>query len=845
MSGTTISGAFSTGQTLSLAGQNPVLVTGSVNDTVAGDIALYGIGNLIGWTVTNQGVLYGAGAGVRLADRAAGTVTNTGSIGASLAVGYGVALTKGGSVVNRASGTVSAHSAVFVAGGAGTVVNYGQMVGETASGAGLLLTTAARVTNQSGGTITGYNSVHALAFTTVVNAGVMRSSAPVGFGLNLLGGGDVTNQAGGTMTGYGAVRASIPSTVINQGRIAGAAGGGFGVLLGGGGTITNLAGGTITGGTGARFLAQTSLAGATGGTVVNGGYLSGSGGTAISFIAGYNNRLVLRPEGTIVGVVNGGNTIGSTATSTLELGLVGGTASTAGTLNGFGSQFSNFGTIALTDQAQWTINGAIAAGTTLAFATGGSGVVALSNPLSMAGTISGVGLGDTLILSGIVSNAASAAVSGGILTVNQNGGPSVNLAFAPYQALVPTVVNTSNGQSLEYAYAPNNTPFETITTFSGPNRSGTRISLIVNNTGTANNTVTESVSGGSTVLRFGQSFYNTFGSSFLYAYNPTSTVSLTVSQYTAPNAGGTKVSDVVDNTNGTSLVYAYNPSASVRLTAQTWSATNPANGAPAGSQISNVVDNNDGSALLYQYNPSATVLLNVTRFPGNDPNNGAPTGTRISSIINLTDGTAIQYAYNPSSTISQIASFYSATSASGAPSGRLTKDVINYIAGFPAGASSVTIHNPDGSQSTIYYTGPDGTGNPVGGGGGALVAETAIVVSGSGETIDPGAGDHVIQFLPGAANDTLVVHKDWVSTISGFDPSAGDTISLRALLTEAKIDLGGDVSRLALYVSVTGLNGAALVKFDQFGQGGGSAVAVLSDGGPLVAQLATLKAFTI
>ena len=48
-----------------------MLVTGSVNDTVAGDIALYGIGNLIGWTVTNQGVLYGAGAGVRRGGHAA------------------------------------------------------------------------------------------------------------------------------------------------------------------------------------------------------------------------------------------------------------------------------------------------------------------------------------------------------------------------------------------------------------------------------------------------------------------------------------------------------------------------------------------------------------------------------------------------------------------------------------------------------------------------------------------------------------------------------------------------------------------------------------------------------
>ena len=84
-----------------------------------------------------------------------------------------------------------------------------------------------------------------------------------------------------------------------------------------------------------------------------------------------------------------------------------------------------------------------------------------------------------------------------------------------------------------------------------------------------------------------------------------------------------------------------------------------------------------------------------------------------------TDGTSIVYAYNPSSTVTQTASFYSATnSATGAPAGTLTAETFDYVAGqqfdSQSVGSSITTYNANGSNSTQYYSGPDGTGSPVG-----------------------------------------------------------------------------------------------------------------------------------
>ena len=94
-----------------------------------------------------------------------------------------------------------------------------------------------------------------------------------------------------------------------------------------------------------------------------------------------------------------------------------------------------------------------------------------------------------------------------------------------------------------------------------------------------------------------------------------------------------------------------------------------------------------------------------------------------------------------------------------------------------------------------------------------------------------------------AANDALVLHTGGTDQVTGFDLSAGDTLNLSALFAEAQI--GGDVPNLAAYIAVTNDNGAAAISFDPTGQGGGSTVAVLAGDGGLVAQLQTMKAFSV
>jgi len=120
-------------------------------------------------------------------------------------------------------------------------------------------------------------------------------------------------------------------TIVNVGGIAGTGTGanGFGVELLHGGLVSNTATGVITGTGNAVYL----NGGAS--TLVNAGMISGG---AVNFHAGFTNRLVVDPGAGFTGTVNGGNAIGATAVSTLELAP----GASTGTLTGLGTQFINF-----------------------------------------------------------------------------------------------------------------------------------------------------------------------------------------------------------------------------------------------------------------------------------------------------------------------------------------------------------------------------------------------------------------------------------------------------------------------------------------------------------------------
>jgi hypothetical protein len=324
----------------------------------------------------------------------------------------------------------------------------------------------------------------------------------------------------------------------------------------------------------------------------------------------------------------------------------------------------------------------------------------------------------------------------------------------------------------------------------------------------------------------------------------------------------------------------------VTLTTSHYSASDAATGAPDGNEISDVVDNTDGTSLLYTYNPTSTATLTASYYSASNATTGAPAGNEISDVVDNGDGTSIVYAYDPTSTVTLTASYYSASDATtGAPAGTLTSETFDYTSGVQFDStnvgSSIATYNANG-VSTQYYTGPDGTGSAVGspvvssGGsmfGGMAATQTGadassaaadaasttgassqaapgstgetIEIAGSDRFIDLGVGNDTIAFAAGATSDTLLLHLGGSDLISGFDPSAGDTLDLSALLAEAGVNIGNDIAQLPNYVSVVNLNGSSAIVFDPTGQGGGSQVALLLDGAGMAAQPLTSKSFVI
>jgi hypothetical protein len=109
----------------------------------------------------------------------------------------------------------------------------------------------------------------------------------------------------------------------------------------------------------------------------------------------------------------------------------------------------------------------------------------------------------------------------------------------------------------------------------------------------------------------------------------------------------------------------------------------------------------------------------------------------------------------------------------------------------------------------------------------SLAADSNVItVTGSDQLIDPGAGNHTIQFLAGTSGDGLVLHAGSMDQVSGFNPGA-DVLDIRSMLSAANIDLNGDVAALGHYLTVANQGSDALVSFDPAGHGAGSVVALL------------------
>jgi len=295
----TISGT-SDGYTLTAApGNNPATITsaGLLNGGLYA--ANYAAAQ---WTITNAGRILGPG--VCLAS--AGTVTNSGSIEAQAgsAPGYGVNLRAGGSVTNATGGTITGYAAgVYVyRTSSGTVVNYGSIAGGNLAAVNLGM--GGQVTNHLGGTITGYNFGFGVGIFeqpgTVDNFGFIAGSFMSAVNVN--NGGAVTNESSGTIVGYSyqgvaadgvAIYGVAAGTVTNFGGITSSLANGIYVEIEG--QVTNQQGATVVGQNDGVLL------GADGGTLVNDGFIAGSGATYGGVTLKSGGQITNQSSGTITG----------------------------------------------------------------------------------------------------------------------------------------------------------------------------------------------------------------------------------------------------------------------------------------------------------------------------------------------------------------------------------------------------------------------------------------------------------------------------------------------------------------------------------------------------------------
>jgi Tryptophan-rich Synechocystis species C-terminal domain len=402
----------------------------------------------LGGSVTNAAgaSISGLTGGVYIKYRAAGTVTNSGSISATGTGSAAIDLADGGVVTNNSTGSVSGNSfGVFITGAGGTIANAGSIA--SVKYGGVELAKGGSVTNSAGASITG-GSIGVYVGTggagTVTNSGSINATSASGAGVDLAGGGSVTNNSGGSISGggFGVFTSAVPATLSNSGSISGShgvgleAGGsvtnaasasitgqvdgvfaqggvatlsnagsivataGAGADLEGGGSITNLAGATISGSTFGVFLTGGS------GTVTNAGTISG-GTYAIDFAGSATNRLVVDPGAVFVGKV-----IGGSGTNTLEL------ASGTGTIGAVGTgSFNNFQVLAVDTGATWTLSGANIAPTVL-----DNGTVSIAGSLDVSTAIDASSTG--LFQLGSAATLEVAAATGTTAHINFQGSGS-------------------------------------------------------------------------------------------------------------------------------------------------------------------------------------------------------------------------------------------------------------------------------------------------------------------------------------------------------------------------------------------------------------------------------------
>ena len=345
-------------------------VEGSAIESQVGgpDVAVYITGN--NDTLINNGAIYGYNESVHL----------NGS---------------GNSVINALGMTIAADgpglAAVWFNNGSGTVTNYGVISGFPNAVNGSITLVGKAVELDGGGIVTNSGTLlnggvtFLGAVATVINSGVILGNDTYGAVYMKLGG-QVTNLSGGVISANGAVVSynALPP---------------YGIYIhGGAGTVTNA------------------------GTIVGGG-LSGNTGYAVELSAGFQNRLIVDPGAVFIGAVTGGTAVDAT----LELA----SGASTGTLSGFGTQFTNFGTLTLDPSASWLVQASTAV--TAAVING----FAANDTIDLAGFVaaSRTFANNTLVLTDAGTDAVTLQIQGTLTTGNfslgGDGNGGTDITFSP------------------------------------------------------------------------------------------------------------------------------------------------------------------------------------------------------------------------------------------------------------------------------------------------------------------------------------------------------------------------------------------------------------------------------
>jgi hypothetical protein len=418
-----------------------------------------------GGSLTNAagGYITGGSGGVYAKYRAAATVTNSGSIGATAAGSAGIFLADGGAVTNNTAASITGASfGVFITGALGTATNsgtisatkydavalgnggsvtnttLGSIVGGSngvyvqrggavtnqgtisALGAGAAFALGGSLINSAGGSITGgsFGIFSTGAASTITNDGVVAGAHAIG----IEAGGQLTNDVGATVSGTiaGVFAQGGPATISNAGSVSATAAGSAALDIEAGGSITNNAAGAITGASFGVFVTGGS------GTVTNAGSIAGTNNVGVDLSSG----------GSVSNAV--GASISAAGFGVALYGS-GGTVTNAGTITGSVSSVHFGGTTSnnrLVVDPGAVFNGKVDAGgsgNTLELAQGPS-----------AGSIGGIGngftgfdtaavdVGATWTLTG--ANTAATVLNNGTLAIAAGGSLDLTAAADPASA---------------------------------------------------------------------------------------------------------------------------------------------------------------------------------------------------------------------------------------------------------------------------------------------------------------------------------------------------------------------------------------------------------------------------